>query len=276
MKQLWQNKTAVVCGASAGLGWHLALELAAQGAHVVMLARDQEKLSAARTLICSQHPSANVVDFAVDVSNLAQLHLIVERIAQLGHVNLVINAVGKSDRGSLSGLTAEHLESLFKTNVTSSLAVLQAFTPLLRQSAQASEQSVLVFIGSLSSHFAPRFLGGYSITKHALAALTQQARLELADDGIHVMLASPGPIDRDDRDSRYNHLAQTGVPDQAMKSGGGAKLKRLCPSQVSRTILQAAAAHRCTILIPCKAKVLLVLSGISTKLGDFLLRKMTS
>ncbi len=140
-----------------------------------------------------------------------------------------------------------------------------------------SSGDTIINIGSLSSYFAPRFLGGYSIAKHALRALTQQLRLELKDQGVHVMLACPGPIARTETASRYSHLSTAqDIPAEALKGGGGAKLKGLEPGQLARDILLAASRRRLECVRPTKARLLIAIMGIAPSLGEWILKRKSS
>ena len=249
----WTNKTALVCGASAGLGLQLATSLANQGAKVVMIGRDLTRLTEARLQIVQQIPgtqftsvqfpsdqvaSAQLIVISGDMRDAESTARVAEQIREQGlQLDLVINAVGESDRGSIEKLSCERMLDLVRTNVGSGLHAIQFFSPLLKPT-----RGVLVLIGSLSSHFAPRYLGGYSIAKHGLAALAQQARLELAEAGVHVTLVNPGPIARADAGSRYSHSPEAAdLPAAALKSGGGAKVKGLDPVKLAEAILSAAA-----------------------------------
>ncbi len=238
-----------------------------------MLARNLGRLNEAKSKIAQQSPAAQLSTLCGDLCDEAGSRLVAEVLRQqFGQLDLVINAIGESDRGSIEKLHLERMLSLVRTNVGSSLHAIQQFSPLLKPS-----RGVIVLVGSLSSHFAPRFLGGYSIAKHGLAALAQQSRLELAVDGVHVMMVSPGPIARPDAGQRYNHMPQAvDLPAEALKSAGGAKVKGLDASQLAEEIIVAASKRRRTLIRPRKARMLLIVSAISPSLGDYLLRRFTS
>jgi len=270
------------------LGLQLATSLANQGAKVVMIGRDLTRLTEARLQIVQQIPgtqftsvqfpsdqvaSAQLIVISGDMSDAESTARVAEQIREQGlQLDLVINAVGESDRGSIEKLSCERMLDLVRTNVGSGLHAIQFFSPLLKPT-----RGVLVLIGSLSSHFAPRYLGGYSIAKHGLAALAQQARLELAEAGVHVTLVNPGPIARADAGSRYSHSPEAAdLPAAALKSGGGAKVKGLDPVKLAEAILSAAAQRRTTVILPRKARLLLLASALSPRLGEYLLRKFTS
>ncbi len=274
----WSGKSALICGATAGLGYQLATSLARQNARVILNARNSDRLTEVQAVLAHKFPSAEIYTYPADLTDEASAKNLSDMVRQrFEHLDLVINAIGESDRGSITDLSCERLIELFRVNVCSSLMVTQQFAPLLHAVDPQSQGGVLVLIGSLSSHFAPRFLGGYSIVKHGVAALAQQARLELAADRIHVMLASPGPIARPDTGTRYDTLAQkVNIPKEALLGGGGAKLKGLDPRELSEQILSAAARRKNRLIVPRKAHFLLTISSISSRIGDYLLRRSTS
>lgn len=265
-----------MCGATAGLGRAFAFELARQQVrHLTLVARSPDDLQALRSELLEQFASLEVLCLPADLCIKEQLHQACAQLPQTGQgLDLLIQAVGKSDRGRLVDLSDEHLHEMIGANVLSSLHAVQCFRPRMRQPG-----GHVVLIGSLASLFAPRFLGGYAIAKHGLAALAQQARLELAEEGIHVLLACPGPIAREDSGSRYDHLARDpnssnqNLPDAIRQPGGGAKIRGLEPQRLVRDILQATARKQSRIIRPRKAQWLHWVSALSSSLGDRLLRK---
>lgn len=267
----WFKKTAVVCGASAGLGRQFAFELAQQRvAKLALISRSVERLHALRDELLIAHTDLDVLCLGADLLHKEQLGQAAEQIHRdFGPIDVLVQAVGQSDRGRITDLTATKLHELIGVNVITSLHALQCFEPIMRQS-----QGSFVLVGSLASKFAPRFLGGYAIAKHGLAALAQQARLELADKGLHLLLACPGPIARDDAGKRYEHLAnQPDSPEAMRQPGAGAKLRGLDANKFVREVLHGAAHKKPQIMRPRKAHWLLCLSALSCRLGDLLLRQ---
>lgn len=272
----WTGKSAIVCGGSDGLGLELARQLAAQSiGHLLLLARNADKLQKVVAELQTQFPGVRVAGRVVDMSHADQVKQLAEALRTPGDsstpVDLLIQAVGQSDRGALQDLTKTRLLELLEVNLFTGLNAVNELSALM------ARPSTLVLIGSLASHFAPRFLGGYAIAKHALAALAQQSRLELAERGIHVLLASPGPIARDDAGIRYRSTQVAAhVPAEALQPGGGARLKGLDPERLARDILRAAAQKKLLVLFPAKAGWLRVVASLFPGLGDRLLRKNSS
>lgn len=274
---VWNNKNAIVCGGSSGLGLSLAQQLVRQrAASVFVIGRDADKLTTAITQLgelAQQVGSATqLTPIESDLSNTTAAVAAGRRIAELeSKIDLVVQCIGVSDRGSLANLSSERLSELFSANVITSLHAFQQFSPLL-----ANTGGSLVFVGSLASLFAPRFLGGYSIVKHGVAALAQQARLELAEQGVHVLLCCPGPIARSDSGARYQHLTTADISAQSLKPGGGANLKGLDVNELAEHLLDAAAARRTVLILPRKALWLRWISSLWPTLGDYILRKQSA
>jgi uncharacterized protein len=274
---VWNNKNAIVCGGSSGLGLSVAECLVrGRAARVFVIGRDASKLkNAVEKLAVLAHQLGSptlLTPLQHNLSDAAAAAACALNVAEFApSIDLLVQCIGASDRGSLANLTANRLIELFNINVISSLNAIQQFAPSI-----AKSRGSLVLVGSLASLFAPRFLGGYSIVKHGVAALAQQARLELADQGVHVMLCCPGPIARSDAGERYQHLSAADVSAESLKPGGGAKLKGLDATKLAEQLLNAAAARRPILILPGKAWWLRCISSISPTLGDIILRRQSS
>ena len=141
------------------------------------------------------------------------------------------------------------------------------------QSLKRSKGSI-VNIGSLAGLVSTPNMGGYSIAKYGLTALSRQLRLELAKDEISVTLVSPGPIDRDDSGNRYESLAKSrGLSENATAPAGGAKLRLLDPEKLCEKILDAASQRRKELVCPAKAKWMAALMPVWPNLADRILKR---
>ncbi len=261
----WQDKAVLLTGASAGLGLALGKTLAQRGARVLAVARGERRLQEA-------YPSAEAVScFPADVTNAAQMRKATEAaISEFGRLDAVIACAGRSDRGRIEGLTAERARDLLDLNFLGAVRTVQPALPHLLKS-----RGHVVLIGSLASKTAGPYLGAYPASKFPLAAYAQQLRLELGSRGLHTLLVCPGPIARADAGSRYDTMAAD-LPPEARRPGGGAKLKGLSPERVADAVLRACQKRRVELILPAKARWLLVLQQLSPKLGDWLVKKMTT
>lgn len=192
-------------------------------------------------------------------------------VLEFGRVDVLINCVGQSDRGTIVALTNNRLNELFRTNVVSALLCSQAALPLLQES-----RGVIINIGSLGAKVGPRHLGGYPAVKHALAGMTQQMRLEWRELGVHVALVSPGPIRRFDAGTRYDAKSMdAALPDTARQPGGGTSVRGLDPQWVANQILMVVKRRTPDLVLPRYVRFLIAIGHLIPRLGDRLLLWMT-
>jgi short-subunit dehydrogenase len=268
MQQYWAQKVVVVTGASSGLGLAIATAFASAGASLVLAARDASRLESAALEL--RPLTRHVLDIPTDVTDPEQVERLFHRaIDALGRIDALVNCVGVSNRGRALDTTPEEFARLLEINLLSVVRCTRAAAPHLLQS-----KGHLVNIGSLSGKTASRYLGAYPVSKFALAAYTQQLRLELEPEGLHVLLVSPGPIARDDAGQRYQHQTAE-LPAAAGRPGGGAKLKGIDPQKLAQAILRACQRRQPELVMPRRARLLFALQHLWPRFGDWLLRKVT-
>jgi NAD(P)-dependent dehydrogenase (short-subunit alcohol dehydrogenase family) len=274
---------AVVTGASAGLGLAIAKAFVTEGYIVVGVARDEAKLLLALEQIDGKQIYRNAKSndesstktfhaIAADVANpqsVASLFQEVENRFQ--RLDVLVNCVGQSDRGSVLSLEPQRIAELIHTNVATTLLCSQAAFPMLKDS-----RGSIINVGSLASKVGARHLGAYPAAKHALAGLTQQMRLEWREHGVHVALVSPGPIRRQDAGVRYrDRTSGDDIPDSAHLPGGGTSIKGLDPDWIAKQIVGCVKRRTPDIVLPRYARFMIALGHLFPTLGDRLLLAMT-
>ena len=172
-----------------------------------------------------------------------------QTIARFGRLDALFNNAGSSARGLAIDTSPEDFAALFDLNVTALVRCTRAAMPHLLQS-----KGHLINIGSLAGKTAARYMGAYSATKHAVSAYSQQLRLELTDQGLHVLLVSPGPIARDEP-RIYSKEQVASLPPSARKPGGGAKINLIRPDWLAEKILHACQRRRAELVVPGRARV---------------------
>jgi uncharacterized protein len=267
-EKYWTGKVALVTGGSSGLGLSLAEAFARAGANVVVSARSVEALESAAYDL--RRFGCDVLAIPADVTQQEQVDSLLEQtIRHFGRLDVLVNNVGQSTRGTAIETTPEDFAKLMDLNFLSAVRCTRAAAELLVRSG-----GHLVNIGSLSGKSASRYLGAYSATKFALAAYTQQLRLETANSGMHVLLVSPGPIEREDSGNRYaDKLA--GLPASAAKPGGGARIPRVKPERLAAAILNACKRRQPELIYPRLARVFIGAIQLFPRFGDWLIRRMT-
>jgi short-subunit dehydrogenase len=265
----WQGKVVVITGGSAGLGKALSRAVAGAGGHVMLAARDPERLEQAVNELRQAGFTAS--RFAADVTQRAETDaLVAATIDHYGRLDCLINNVGKSTRGNAIDTSADEFRELLELNFLSVVNCTQSAMPHLRES-----QGHLVNIGSLASKSVSRFLGGYPSTKFALAGYTHQLRCELGPEGIHVLLVCPGPITRGDEGKRYDEQSAD-LPATAKQPGGGVRLKGIDPNWLAKRILRACEKRQPELIVPAKARWLFAVSQLWPSLGDRIIQRMSN
>jgi uncharacterized protein len=269
----WQDKVVVVTGGSSGLGRAIAAAFARAGAKVVIAARGGEAL--AHTAEALRGDGLDVTTIAADVTRQESVDaLFAETLERFGRLDVLVNNAGRSMRSLAADTTPEDFQELMELNVIGLVRCTRAALPHLLRS-----HGHLVNISSLAGKAAARYMGAYPATKSAVTAYTQQLRLELAAEGLHVLLVCPGPIARDGgpsaalRHARPADLAR--MPGSARKPGAGVKSNLIRPEKLAAAIVRACERRRSELIYPRYARLLIALMQISPSLADWIVRRVT-
>lgn len=182
------GKTAVVTGASSGIGRAIAEKFGADGAHVFLAGRTAESMEASRA-----HIEANGGRASVGVGDLrdpARVRALVdEAVRETGRLDIMVNSAGLAYGGSIIGGEPEQWREMFEINVLALLAGCQAAVLAMRRCGAEG------FIVNISSNAATRPDSGvYGATKHAVNVISNTLRAELEDDSIRVVTIMPGAV----------------------------------------------------------------------------------
>jgi NADP-dependent 3-hydroxy acid dehydrogenase YdfG len=182
------GKTAIVTGASSGIGRAIAERLGASGAHVFLAGRTLEAMEASKKRIESGKGRATPV--VLDVRVPAEVTALVERaLAETGRVDVMVNNAGVSFPGPILEGDPEEWRAMFETNVIALLAGCQAAARAMRKCGAEGH------IVNISSVAATRPDSGvYGATKHAVNCISASLRQELENDTIRVVNVMPGAI----------------------------------------------------------------------------------
>ncbi len=264
----WQDKIVLVTGGSNGLGRIIAETYGAAGAKVAIAGlepNDVEKTA--------QEMRANGIDvlpLVADVTKPEDAKRIVdETVAKYGALDVLVNAAGRTHRGYLMQTSLEEFQSLWNLNVMGTIACSQAAVPHL-----VKRKGHVVNIGSLAAKSAARWVGAYPTTKHAVAAFSQQLRLEMKPEGLHVLLVCPGPVKRDNP-RLYPLKNAEGIPESALMPGGGVKVGKIDPRELAKKILKMCEKRRPELVVPWKARLLFSIAQMFPRLGDWIVLKET-
>lgn len=179
--------TALVTGASAGIGATYADRLARRGHDLVLVARDTARLSTLAETLKSQYGVAVDV-LRADLSVSADARLVEKRIREDAAITLFVNNAGIGPKGALLSDDIDYLDTMIALNVTAAnrLAVAAA------QTFSARGKGTIVNIASAVAIIPELFNGTYSGTKAFVLAFTQSLARELEGTGVRLQAVLPG------------------------------------------------------------------------------------
>lgn len=177
-----ERGTALVTGASSGIGAATARRLATEGYAVIAAARRDDRLAA----VAAAHPAIRAAH--LDVTSAES---VAELIASIDDLAVLVNNAG----GAIGVEPIEHADPadwqrMYDTNVLGALRVTQALLPAL----EAGNGGHIVVTGSIAGHLVYEGGGGYTAAKHAAAALVETLRLELNGRPVRVTEVAPGMV----------------------------------------------------------------------------------
>ena len=244
----WRGRIAVVTGASAGIGKCVATALALQGMTVVACARRRGRLEALQEEVAALGaPRSRILPLELDVSDAGAAAGLRDRIRAglpetSGCFEVLVNNAGLGrDDASLTRGSTEAWAEMLNTNVLAVAVLQREAVEALRASGREGH---VVNISSLSGHRVPNRrppLGFYAATKHAVRAMTEGLRQELAAEGIpcRASAISPGLV----RTEFYAAL-HGGDSAKGESTYRGLGFESLAPEDVAETVLQHVGAPR--------------------------------
>ncbi|MBB6406993.1 SDR family oxidoreductase [Arthrobacter sp. AZCC_0090] len=179
-----QTKTAVVTGASTGIGEATVRALAADGWRVFAVARRAERLEALGT-------ETGAVPFAADITKDDDVAALLSAVSEAGGADTLINIAGGA-RGAdtVANAQSEDWDWMYQVNVLGTLKLTRAFLPMLR----ANGEGTVLNLTSTAGFTAYEGGGGYNAAKFAQHAMTGALRLEEAENNIRVIEVAPGLV----------------------------------------------------------------------------------
>lgn len=178
------KKTAVVTGASSGIGAATALLLAENGYQVIAAARRTDRLAE----LAAQNK--NIETVALDVTDQASVDLLAALFAERP-LDILINCAGGAfDASSVLESDPAIWQKTYDVNVIGTVRVVKALTPVLRKNGEGH----IVIISSTAGHTAYENGGSYVAAKHAETSLARTLRLELNGEPIRVTEIAPGMV----------------------------------------------------------------------------------
>lgn len=206
--------TALITGASTGIGEATALRLAKAGWTVLAGVRDP---AASERLTQTAAGGARLHPVQLDVTDSGQIAQAVERVGGLagGKLDALVNNAGIGVGGPLELIPLEELRRQLEVNVIAQIALTQAMLPALR-----AAHGRVVFLSSIGGRVPMAFTAPYAASKHALEAIGDALRVELATSHVQVALIEPGSVATPIWDKARESEEQLTVPPELQQEYG--------------------------------------------------------
>nr|WP_221383404.1 SDR family oxidoreductase [Actinoplanes polyasparticus] len=215
------GQTALITGASSGIGAAFAQELSTRGVHLILVARSRDKLEAVAAQ-CRARGRVRVDVLPADLAHPDAVVRLGERIDAIGRdVDVLINSAGFGVHGDVVHADPSRLHEQSQLNVTALVDLTRAFLPGMT----ARSQGVIINLAALSAFLPLPHMAAYAATKAFVLSFTEALWVETRHSGVRVLALCPGPTDTP-------FHAATGSDD-------GSFGKHRSPEQVVRTALRA-------------------------------------
>lgn len=232
----------LITGCSSGIGKATALAAAARGHRVYATARDPESL---RELA----GGGRIRTLALDVTDTGSIgRAVASVLGEAGHLDVLVNNAGYGQYGAVEEVTAEEWRREFDVNLFGAVEVTRAVLPAMRQ----ARSGTIVNVSSVAGKIAIPFAAPYCASKHALEAVSDALRVEVAPFNIRVVVIEAGPIA-----TRFGERARASVARMLESPGPYSAFYRnaeramdtdfqagkLPPEAVARVIVEALESH---------------------------------
>ena len=231
----WKGKTALITGASSGIGRAIAVRLAREGLRVLLTARRLEQLKALQSEIKAFGGDAVVIRADLQQEN-DRLALFYQSL-DLGGVDVLVNNAGFGWYGYFQEMPWDTVQSMLSLNVEAVMRMTQLYLPQM----VARGSGFIINISSIAGIFPNQGIASYSASKAHMAAFSTALHRELRYSGVHVSLVLPGPV-------------ATEFFDQATSSHGSSRIPAerfaITPEQVAARTWRLLRHPRRRVFIP--------------------------
>jgi NAD(P)-dependent dehydrogenase (short-subunit alcohol dehydrogenase family) len=183
------GSTALITGATSGIGKSTADQLAALGAHVIVSGRDKTRGDAVVAGIQSAGGTADFV--AAELNDEYSVRALAARAVEVGggHVDILVNNTGIGRHGATADTSADQIDEVFGVNVKAPYLLVAALAPAMA----ARGHGAIINVTTMAAAFAVSGMALYGSSKAALVLLTKSWAAEFGPAGVRVNAVSPGP-----------------------------------------------------------------------------------
>ncbi|MGC4049605.1 MAG: SDR family NAD(P)-dependent oxidoreductase [Paludibaculum sp.] len=233
------GKTALITGASSGIGAALSGELRRRGARLILTGRSSERLAAQ-----AQPDDLTVAGDLCDGS--FRETLLQHAVDRFGHIDILINNAGYGLYAPPTRSPLDDVRNMFELNLFAPLHLIQLAAPLMKERGSG----IIVNISSVAGRLTLPWLSMYSASKFALCALSEGLRSELSPAGVQVVTVCPGYV----KTSFPENVRGAAMPTSLTNPSHFAMTAGECAAAIARGIEKGAR----TVITPGSARLLLL------------------
>ncbi len=252
----FDGKTVLISGASRGLGLELARAFAEEGADLVLLARDQARLT--QTAKELQRYGIKVLTYPCDVSQRTQVREVIgDVLAKARRIDVLINNAGMIQVGPVENMDVSDYESTMGVHFWGPLYLMEEIIPNMKSFGHGR----IVNIASIGGKVAVPHLLPYAASKFALVGLSEGMRAELLKDGIYVTTICPGLM----RTGSHVHALFKGQHKKEyalFAIANASPLLSTASAHAAQEILEACRYGKAEVIITAQARLLRLANGL--------------
>ena len=259
MKNL-RGRTAILTGASKGIGVHVARALANQGTNLVLAARSASALEEVRKAV--ERQGVRAIAVPTDVSDRSALKSLVERaVSEFGSIDILVNNAGIELILTYHKLTLEEIDQIVSVNLLAPMHLTWLVLPGMLERGQGH----IVNVSSLAGKVGPAYNEPYGATKAGLIGFTQSLRGTYRRSGVGASVVCPGFVE----DGMYAKTKEEFGVEAPRRLGVST------PEAVARGVIRAIKKDLPEVIVnPGAIRLLLAATAMSPSLGEWMLERM--
>ncbi|KAJ5072441.1 sdr family oxidoreductase [Anaeramoeba ignava] len=192
--KLLDNHTALITGASSGIGKATAIALAQVGSSLALVSRNTEKLKAtleACKKVIPKESKAKILTFQLNMEDQEEMKKVVEEIdKEFNGIDILINSAGNGLMGDFMKNTLSEINEAITVNLVSQIALTHLVLPKIVESKK--EKRAVIFLSSVAGRHAFPFVSVYASTKHGISGFAEALFGNIQDTGVKVCAVNPG------------------------------------------------------------------------------------
>ena len=240
MDRMNEYKTALITGASSGIGEAFAEALAIQGLDLILVARSEERLKALAKQLAEVH-SRRVEVVTADLSlagSAVKVHTAAEALGM--PVDLLINNAGFGSAGSFHKLDGARERQEVMLNAAAVVDMTHAFLPAMLERGRGG----IVNVASMAAFQPLPYMSVYAATKAFVLSFTQGIRGEVRSKGIKVLCVCPGPVDTPFFEATGNDRLRSTIPRATMMTAEAVVKASLRALRAGRSVVVPGVANK--------------------------------